>query len=321
MGQENAETQGGDQMMNKKWIKMPDSRLAERQVSKLELYLKNSQSPLGAPEIPVRSHAEQQPTSFTPQPPISRQIDRGRLSGHEVTIFGAGSVGSYLAYFIAIPGLVLHIIDFKRVEIKHLRNRRTLYTSTSLGLFKVEALKRKIEADHSGTFVRAYPCNVARFTVSDLQAMFQRSLVVLLAIDDPEQIVRISDLAYPIVDLMQVAMHARGKSSHIIVSMPGLTPCLRCTLHIASTGDIHRLDSEPANSLDIMNLAQQAARFATEIAYSKVTGHRITSWDTTKNLIYITNTREALSPDGPGLHFESSQKRPGCSICNNRTPF
>jgi molybdopterin/thiamine biosynthesis adenylyltransferase len=189
-----------------------------------------------------------------------------------------------------------------------------------LGLFKVEALKRRIETDCSGALVRPYPCNVSQFTTSDLKALFQRCLIVILAIDDPEQVIRVSDLAYPIVELMQVAMHRRGMSSHIIISIPGRTPCLRCTLQISSARQMHRLDSERANSLDIMNLAQHAATFATDMACCKVTGRRITRWDTSKNLIYIANTREELNPVGPGLHFESSQRRPGCSICN-KMPF
>jgi molybdopterin/thiamine biosynthesis adenylyltransferase len=322
MGQQNPETQESSQIM-KKPIKMPDGRFARPQIRKLELYLRGRKSQRASAERPVTPGREQRHTSSSNLRSNYNhgEFDTDRLSGHEIAILGAGSVGSYLAYFMAVAGLVLHIIDFKKVEPKHLRGRRTIYTSDSLGLFKVEALKRKIESDRSGALVRTYPCNVSQFSASDLKAMFQRCLIVILAIDDPEQIVRVSDLAYAIVELMQVAMHARGRSSHIIISMPGLTPCLRCTLQISSARDIHRLDSEPANSLDIMNLAQYAATFATDIACSKVTGRRITRWDTRKNLIYITNTREELSPVGPGLHYESSQKRPGCSICNNKMPF
>jgi hypothetical protein len=48
---------------------------------------------------------------------------------------------------------------------------------------------------------------VAEITTQDLRVLFQRSLLVVLAIDDPKQLLRISDLAYPIVELIQVAMH------------------------------------------------------------------------------------------------------------------
>jgi len=99
--------------------------------------------------------------------------------------------------------------------------------------------------------------------------------------------------------------------------VPFITPCLRCTLGIDMAKDITRLDSEPANALDIMIVAQQAARIALDIAYSKVTGQPITRWNTAKNLIWVSNTKDECSQDGPGLTFESSRKRPGCSVCDN----
>jgi hypothetical protein len=102
--------------------------------------------------------------------------------------------------------------------------------------------------------------------------------------------------------------------------MPLLTPCLRCTLGISSARDIRRLDSEPANSLDIITLAQQAARFATDIVYSKVSGRQITRWDTSMNLVYLSNRIDEFSPAGPGLRYEASQKRPGCAICHSIMP-
>jgi hypothetical protein len=50
--------------------------------------------------------------------------------------------------------------------------------------------------------------------------------------------------------------------------------------------------------------------------YSKVTGQPIIRWDTTKNLLFIANTKQDSSPEGPGLIWESSRKRPGCSVCS-----
>jgi molybdopterin/thiamine biosynthesis adenylyltransferase len=295
--------------MRRKHTKLPDGKFAEPRVSKLEQYLKAralvaANAPI-APRTLPRS-AGDSPADFGMQ----------CLSGCEIIIFGAGSVGSYLAPFVTVADLILHVVDFKRVEDKHLIEGRTTYTAEDLGQFKVEALKRRIEADHPGTQVRSYPCNVAQFTDADLTAMFRRCLIAILAIDDPEQIIRIGDLAYPLVQQLQAAMHARGHSSHIIISMPHVTPCLRCTLGIRNPHDIRRLDRERAHSLDIVNLAQNAATFALDLACSKVTGQRITRWDVSKNRIYITTRRDStVSPDGPGLYFERAQRRPWCPVC------
>lgn len=308
--------------MTSKWFKTPDGRLIRKQPTRLELFLRDNgpafDSALDvAASVPLRQSA----ASYSREGDYSTdEFDNSMLAGREVTLFGAGSVGSYMGSFMAVGPVVLNVIDCKKVEYKHVQAGRTAYDSTHIGLWKVEALKRKIEAEHLGTTVRPFPFDVAELTTLDLRDMLERSLVVLLAIDDPVQILRVSDMAYPIVELVQAAMHTQGKSSHIGISMPLITPCLRCTLGISGPQDIHRLDGEPSDSLDIMNLAQQAARFAMAIAYSKVSGRQITRWDISKNLIYLSNSPDEFSPVGPGLHFEAGQKRPGCAICNPIMP-
>ncbi len=304
--------------MKRTYVKLPDGRLAKPRVTRLEKYLKSHQSASGAGDIAlsrIRSEATQQPDNDLDD------WDLRELSGREVLLLGAGSVGSYLAGFLAVANLILHVIDFKRVEPKHLAGGRTTYTADDVGLYKVEALKRRLEANHTGTQVRAYPCNVVQFTTADLTVMFRRCLIVLLAIDDPEQLIRVADLAYPLVTLLQVAMHRRGHSSHMIITMPQVTPCLRCTLGIAGPHDIRRLDREPSLSGDIINLANMAANFALDIASSKITGRRISRWDLSKNRIYLSNRRDqAVGSDGPSWSFDRVQRRPGCPVCNKRMP-
>jgi hypothetical protein len=211
---------------------------------------------------------------------------------------------------------VINVIDAGTVQSKHTTGGRTIYDPTQVGLKKVHALKDKIERDHPGTVVNTLPYNTAEIPDSEWKSMFRRSLVALLMIDDGHEMVRLSDLAYPITELVQPAMHARGASAHIVICAPFVTPCLRCVLDVDHATDIRRLDSEPAAGLDIAAVAQLAARIALDIAYSKVTGRPINRWDTSKNLIYLSNTKDELSPDGPGLHFEESRKRHGCPVCN-----
>lgn len=300
--------------MRPRYVKLPDGRFAKPQVSRVEQYLR-THLPAGA-NATLPREAPGQPPAASPV-----ELDWERLSGREIILFGAGSVGSYLAHFLSVASVILHVVDFKCVEEKHLVAGRTTYTPRDLGLLKVEALKRKIEEDHPGTRVHPYPCNAAQFADSDLTAMFQRCLIVVLAIDDPEQLIRVADLAYPLVVLLQAAMHARGHSSHIMISIPHVTPCLRCTLGISSPRDITRLDSEPSASGDIVTLANMAANCTLDLASSEITGQRIPRWDVSKNRIYLANRRDGiLASDGPGLHYERAQRRPGCPICNHHVP-
>ncbi|MFC1604015.1 ThiF family adenylyltransferase [Planctomycetota bacterium] len=305
-------------MKHKKWIKMPNGKLVRRRPDRLSLFLAENEPLLSMGTGSVYSLDGIEQTQNQHQGDHTRGYDNRNFAGCEVTIMGAGSVGSHLARALGAAGLLMNSIDYKKVQLKHTLGNRTIYDSTLVGQKKVFALKKKVEHDFPGAKVDPYPYNVGEIPNVELKSMFARSLVVVLAIDDPVQIVRISDLAYPIVELIQVAMHAGGLSGHIAVCVPFAAPCLRCTLNISGSQDIRRLDSEPANSLDIVTVVQQAARIAIDIMCSKITGQHITRWDTSKNLIYIANTKhEKISPDGPGIRFESSQKRPGCPICNS----
>ncbi len=300
--------------MRPRYVKLPDGRFAKPQVSRVERYLR-TRLPAGA-NATLPREAPGQPPAASPV-----ELDWERLSGREIILFGAGSVGSYLAHFLSVASVILHVVDFKCVEEKHLVAGRTTYTPRDLGLLKVEALKRRIEEDRPGTRVRPYPCNVAQFADSDLKALFRRCLIVVLAIDDPEQLVRVGDLAYPLVVLLQAAMHARGHSSHIMISIPHVTCCLRCTLGISSPREITRLDREPSASGDIVTLANTAANFALDLASSQISGQRIPRWDVSKNRIYISNRLdETVNPDSPGLKLDRVQSRPECPICNHPVP-
>lgn len=309
-------------MTARRRIKMPDGRFIRPSEDPLAQFLAQQQAY-------VNVHAPPPPASASVPAPGGGQsqaaqrdystdsFDIRLLAQREVTVLGAGSVGSHLVAALGPAGLTIHAIDAGTVQSRHTQGGRTAYDPTQVGSKKVHALKQKVERDFPGTTIKALPYHTAEIPDPELTSMFRRSLVVFLAIDDPEQILRIGDLAYPITELIQAAIHAQGASGHIAICAPAVTPCLRCTLGINTAMDIHRLDSEPAAGMDIVAVVQQAARIALDIAYSKVSGRPITRWDTARNLIYVANAKQQISPEGPGLHFESSRKRPGCPVCNH----
>lgn len=307
-------------MTRNQWIKRPGGTLARQRPDRVALFLAE-RAPLVRQERPPvppldsgPRHSGQSPTYRT------KAFDMGALHGVQIVHIGAGSLGSHIAYRYGPAGVRANLIDPGTVEPKHVRHARTIYDATQIGQKKVLAAKQKIEREFPGTKVNAYPYNTDEVPDSEFKSMFASSYVVILAFDDPSEILRLAALAYPITELIQPAMHKNGDSGHVVVTVPFVTPCLQCTLGINQATDIHRLDSEPANSMDIINVAEYTARLTLDIVHSKVTGNRISRWDTAKNLIYIANTREELSPDGPGVHYETSQRRPGCVVCNHRTP-
>jgi len=307
-------------MMKPRKMKLPDGRHVVPSQDPLAAFL--AQQPLPERPLPLPL-ARSRDTEGRPSPRRdyhTAAFDIRRLAGGEVTLIGTGAVGSHLAYALGPAGLTINTIDVGTVHDRHTQGGRTAYDPTQVRLRKVFALKEKIEANFPGTTINPLAYHTTEIPDSQIKILMKRSLLVILALDDPEQILRLSDLAYPITELVQPAMHAQGHGGHIVICFPFVTPCLRCSLGIETPADIHRLDSEPANGLDIATVAQQAARITLDIAYSKVTGQPITRWDVTKNLIYISNTKDELSQDGPGLTFERSSRRPGCAICHTTGP-
>lgn len=304
--------------MSKKRIKLPSGRQVIKRPDKMRLFFLENQFLIEAQDydssyttIDSQSKAAPVRHSYSDE-----SFDISKLAGYEVTILGAGSVGSFIAWFLAAAQLIFNIVDFKKVEYQHTFGGRTIYDPTSVGQYKVIALKQKIERDHPGTIVNPLPYNLAEISDIELKSLFGKSTLVVIAIDDPKQFLRAADIAYPIVEFIQVALHKGAKSGHVIISVPFVTACLRCTLDINSSGDIRQLESESANSFDIVTASQLAAKIGVDIIYSKATGGEITRWDTSKNLIYIANQRGELNPDGPGLIFEGSSKRPNCPVCH-----
>ena len=306
--------------MTSKWQKMPNGRRLRQAPDRLALWLADCEPLIPALIAPSGDYSTDAsaPQSQAFQGYHTEDFDPRKLRGKEITILGAGSVAGYVSHFLGLAELVQHVVDFKKVDSRHTQGGRTIYEATQIGLWKVHALKQKVERDYPGTTVHPYPLNVAEIPDGELRNLFVRSLVVIVAIDDPVEMLRAADLAYPMVELIQVGMHRKALSGHIAISIPIVTPCLRCTLGINSAQEIHRLDGERGSSLDIINVAHQAASIAVDIMYSKVTGQNITRWDPTKNLIFIANARQESGPDRPGLHFDGSRKRPGCPICDRQ---
>ena len=243
-------------------------------------------------------------------------FDVTRLRGREIIIFGAGSVGGYLAWTLGVAQLKIHLFDNKKVEVKHTRSGRTIYSTDQIGQFKVNAAQAKIEHNFTGTSVVPAAYQVAEIPDGELIRRFQKVAIVMLVIDDPGQIARINRLAYQYVSIVQAGIHRQGASGHVAFTIPGQTPCLACTLGLTSPRDIHRLDSEPAAGIDISLVSQHAARIALLLMYSRITGQPVTRWRPDRNLIYVSNTREDLTPDGPGIILEGSRRRPACPVCH-----
>ena len=151
---------------------------------------------------------------------------------------------------------------------------------------------------------------------TELIRLAKKAVMVINAIDDPPAMLQINDLLYAVTEVLYVAMHARAASGHIILTIPHMSACLRCSLDVNSSGEMRTLHGEAGSGLDIRTVANHGAVVAAEIIRVKKTGLLIERWDITKNIFYLANKRDDLSPDGPGVHMEKAEKRPQCPICS-----
>jgi molybdopterin/thiamine biosynthesis adenylyltransferase len=240
----------------------------------------------------------------------------GLISGVEALVLGAGAVGGHVSASLAAAArIVIHQVDFDVVDRRHTYGGRTIYEPSHIHKRKVYAAKDKIERDHPNAVIQPYPYNVMHMPDLVLLHLASRSAVVINAIDDPRAMLRINDLLYPHVEVLFVALHSAGASGHVILTLPGISACLRCSLDISSAAEISTLHAEPALAVDIKNVANHCATIALETIYAKVTGRPVRRWDISKNIFFFANQREEADPDGPAIRLQQAQKRPDCPIC------
>lgn len=295
--------------MKQKRLTLPNGRRRA-----LSTRVKQALAPVEASDLFALAPTTMPGNTAMPAPPTMPTTPKLRP---RILLFGAGSVGSHLADQLAgALAPVIDVFDYKAVAFKHIQALRTLYEQRQLGQLKVQALKDKLQRDHPGTVVHPYASNVGAVPDADLMHLVTLSDLMVLALDDPVEILRLSDMAYAHVPMVHAAMHARAASGHIVITQPHKTPCLRCVLEVDGAHDIHRLDGEPGEGWHIRRIAHEAAAMAIDLLQALATGVDVSRWDPTKDLVYISNTRQALSPDGPGLVYEASRRRPGCPICN-----
>jgi molybdopterin/thiamine biosynthesis adenylyltransferase len=299
--------------MNKYLQKLPNGHVRlYRPDSLLRLVQENAASRQAAMQTDSSSASNTTANSDAHRDIISSDV----IGGSEILIFGAGAVGSYMVRELAPFGVVINLVDFDIVDLKHTRNGRTIYEPTQVNKKKGFAAKYIIERDFPQTTVNPYICNVMDIPATELIRLAKKAAAVINAIDDPPAMLQINDILYGVIEVLYIALHARAASGHIILTIPHMSACLRCSLDVNSSGDMRTLHGEAGSGLDIRTVANHGAVVAAEIIRTKKTGLPIERWDITKNIFYLANKRDDLSPDGPGVHMEKAEKRSQCPICS-----
>jgi molybdopterin/thiamine biosynthesis adenylyltransferase len=236
----------------------------------------------------------------------------------KIVLYGAGSLGSWLAYFISHLVGEIQVIDKDTVDSSNIAGGRTIYSRKHLGMSKVQALKECLENGFPHLKVIATKEDINEISDIYLQDIFNADMIIC-AVDDIECILRINNIYYgkrPIIYGGFMRQAAEGFVSVITKN----TPCFRCCLKLQAER-FQTLHREPGLGLDISLIAHYMSKLVISILDTSDTDF---SRDVRKairegtNLLHISNRRGILSSEPFSVTWLRPERQ-RCSICNNKT--
>lgn len=150
------------------------------------------------------------------------------ISTQRVVIVGCGSVGSFVASELARAGVGRFIlVDPDHVEWHNLT--RTIYGYRDVGRLKVDALKDHLLGIFPDLDIDAHAIKVQDLG-SALTQLLAQSELVISAVDDPQASGRINRHTFSAgTCALFLGLYKGAHGGEIIISLPGITPCLACT--------------------------------------------------------------------------------------------
>jgi len=149
-------------------------------------------------------------------------------SRKSITVFGLGSVGSYIAEQLVRNGVnSLTLIDNDTVDAPNLS--RTCYSIRDVGLPKTDALARHLLNISPEAEIQTHSRLVQEFDADELSAIIEDSSLTVGATDDIDAQRLLNRFAYfhqrPAV---YCALYQAASAGEIYLSVPGKSPCYLC---------------------------------------------------------------------------------------------
>lgn len=265
-----------------------------------------------------------------------------------VVVFGAGSVGSYLADQLVRSGIRrLTIVDHDRVEAANLS--RTCYSTRDIGSLKTEALRRHLLNVNPRASIDTRSSKLQDIGFSGLKQIIEDADLLIGATDEPAAQRAINRMAYPLgTPTIFCGLWAGAKSGEIIVMDPERSPCFECATAfrnsvpdgadeaVRTNYGTGRLVGEVALSCNIHHVASAAIPLAmsylvqSESALARMAQDAVASG---RSYLIMGMTPDfplsAVFDDTPGQYaFQSVwvtvPRDPGCTVCGdklNRLPL
>ncbi|MCI4362176.1 MAG: ThiF family adenylyltransferase [Thermoplasmata archaeon] len=152
-----------------------------------------------------------------------------RLRAARVTILGVGAIGAATATSLAAAGVGhLRLLDSDRVEVSNL-NRQTLYRSSDVGRWKVDAAAEHLR--ELNPHLRVTKARREVLSPRDLGPLLDGCDLFVLGADRPHQILLWTNDAAVRHGTPWLDNSYSGPRCSIALFVPGRTPCLRCLQH------------------------------------------------------------------------------------------
>ena len=168
-------------------------------------------------------------TMANPEQQFSRVMPLvGDLSGNQVLIAGAGSVGSRMAEDLCRAGVDRFVlVDPDEVTAPNLG--RTIYTSSDVGRPKVSCLSERLSSINSAVEVIALSASLGEL---DLGQVLKGVDLVVGATDDMDQQLILGHHAFSAgVPMVCCALYRRAAAGEVVLAVPvAATACIRCAL-------------------------------------------------------------------------------------------
>jgi len=152
------------------------------------------------------------------------------LAHRSLLIIGAGSVGSGMAETLTRVGIGrLIVVDPDAVEAHNLT--RSAYRACDIGKPKVDALADILKAINPWLRVEAHGSRLEEMPKSVLKTAIESCDLVICAADDKLTQAKVNRIAmHHKKPLVMVGVYAGARGGEAVMVLPGVTPCLECTL-------------------------------------------------------------------------------------------
>lgn len=154
----------------------------------------------------------------------------GNLANRSVLIIGAGSVGSAMAETLTRAGIGRFVvIDPDAVETHNLT--RSSYRACDIGKPKVEALGEVLNGITPFAHLEVHAMRLEEVPKAALKSAVASCDLIVCAADDKLTQAKVNRIAmHHRKPLGVVGVYAGAKGGEVAMVVPGVTPCLECTL-------------------------------------------------------------------------------------------